>query len=66
MPTFSQSWTCTACGHVKLKTVRYPKYFPSSTPLTEMAKRAKCSVCGAKGQCTIKEIALGGRAEKGE
>lgn len=55
MPRFTQTWTCRACGHYVSKTVTYPKYGASETPLTEIAKRSRCTSCGLRGTAQISE-----------
>lgn len=55
MPRYTQTWICTACGHVSYKTVKYPKYGEPDTPLTVIAKRARCTKCGTRGACKIEE-----------
>lgn len=59
MARWHQTWTCSACKHVFHETVRYPKYGASETPLTEVAKRARCPKCNALGTCTITEKQAG-------
>lgn len=55
MARWHQTWTCTACGHVGHKTVSYPKYGASETPLQLLELRARCVKCGARGRCLIRE-----------
>jgi hypothetical protein len=54
MPRFVQTWTCT-CGHVATKGVTYPKYGASELPLKVIAAKARCTKCGKRGTCTIRE-----------
>ena len=50
-----QTWTCTACWHTYSKTVKYPKYGASETPIVRLARAALCTSCGARGRCVIEE-----------
>lgn len=62
MARWNQTWVCRACGHRHERTVTYPKYGASETPICQLALRAMCSKCGAMGRCRITE-ALAGQAD---
>lgn len=59
MARWNQIWKCNVCGHELRKTISYPKYGASETPLWQLALRARCTKCGARGQFTIREARAG-------
>lgn len=49
------TWTCGNCGHSRHVEHKVPKIDPPPEPdWRALEKRARCTACRVRGQCTIK------------
>ena len=47
-------WRCGACGHVRHQERKVPKIDPPPEPdWRALERRARCSRCGVRGECSI-------------